>query len=512
MDCIGDKMTKVTKETNEQDVEKLITAISATLTPLGTYNSTSNPWMPDDVDKLEKTNKLNTYRKIVEACRFFYRKDPLSATTINKLVEIGITDLEITQSTLSENEYRIFTAIKPKLKEFAENMAHEFLLTGLVVPEVQFTSVTKEQLKYYDIKKYNTLTLPTAMWLRDAETITIEYSMLGPELSYYVQIPQELIHFIQSGGTYPDGNRDSALFQKLQILYPEFISEVLEGSTKVLLHNDLIFRRKPQTDTPYPIPYLESALESLYHKRNLRRMDYSIAARVIGAILLFRLGDKDFPLTEENRDELEELKSQIFWRDGMGKNVERIFQLFSNHTLQIDWIMPDTNALLADAKYKDINQEIIFSLGFPRILITGESERTGTSDPQFAMMSPMKTMETFRDNIVSVLQYVINEVARQNNLKYTPVISFKPINLVAFKDFFDALNSLYTGGNVSRQTFAEFIGVNWEDEMYKKEEENKLLKEKQLGEFAPQPFSNQPTIPNSNNNQQNNNNNNNNKQ
>jgi len=224
-------------------------------------------------------------------------------------------------------------------------------------------------------------------------------------------------------------------------------------------------------------------------------MDYSIAARVISAILLFRLGDKDFPLTEDNKGDLEDIKNQIFWRDGQGKNVERIFQLFANHTLQIDWVMPDTEALLDDKKYSNINQEIIFALGFPRILITGESERTGTSDPQFAMMSPIKTMENFRDKIQIVLQYIIDEVARTNNFKYNPTVSFMPINLNAFKEYFEALSLLYNTGNISRETYADALGIKWEDEMYRKVEENKLLKEKELGEFAPQAFSPQPGVP-----------------
>lgn len=333
------------------------------------------------------------------------------------------------------------------------------------------------------------------MWLRDPSTITIEYSMLGPDPSYFVEVPDKLIYFIQHRGEYEDGNKDVDLYNKLVANYPTFVRDIQAGKTKVLLENEHIFRRKVQSNSPYPIPYLEPAIESLYHKRNLRRMDYSLAARVISAILLFRLGDKDFPVTVDNQEEIENIKNQIFWRDGQGKNIERIFQLFANHTLQIDWVMPDVKALLDDVKYKDINQEIIFALGFPRILITGESERTGTSDPQFAMMSPSKTMENFRHKILEVLQYIVDEVVRTNNLKYNPIVSFMPINLVAFKEYFDGLTELYNTGNVSRDTYANALGIKWEDEMYKKEDENELLKEKELGEFAPQPFSPQPGVP-----------------
>jgi len=469
-------------------------AIAAIMTPLGT--NSYNPWSTVEVDTLDR-NTTDNYLKIVNQCRFFYKRDPLSSTTINKLVDLGVTDIVMSRENLSDNVYRVFDALKPKLKEFAQLMAHEYLLSGLVVPEIEFTPVTKEQLNAYNIKKYTTLTLPTTMWIRDPATITINSSLLGPKVSYYVSVPDKLVSFITSGGTYPDGTKDVDLYNNLLVSYPQFVTQVNDGAKKVLLNNDNIFRRKPQSYEPYPIPYLESALEALQHKRNLRRMDYSVASRVISAILLFRLGDKDFPLTEDNADSLAELKNQVLWRDGQGNNVERIFQLFANHTLQIDWIMPDIGALISDSKYTEINQEILFALGMPRIIITGESEKSNTSTPEYAMMSPAKTMENFRSHIVQVLSYIVNEVARQNSFNSAPDISFEPINISAFKDFFAALSTLYKNGNISRTTFDNALGINWNDEVNQKEEEDKLMQEKQIGSFAPQPFSPAPTVPNS---------------
>jgi len=466
---------------------------AAFITPLSS-SSDENPWSPDEIDSMEM-NKVDTYKKLVEACRFFYKKDALSSTTLNKLVEIGITELLVTQNGLSDNAFRAFQGMLPKLKEFAESMAMEYLLSGLVIPEVEFAPATKEQLKLYNIKKYDTFTLPTMMWLRDPTTVTINTSMLGPDPSYYVEVPDDLVYFINNDGTYKDGTKDLALFSKLKANYGEFVLQVKKGVQKVLLDNKLIIRRKTQSYQAYPIPYLEPALEALKHKRNLRRMDYSLASRVISAILLFRLGSDEFPVTEEDDTVFEDLKNQVLYRDSTGKNVERMFQLFANHTLNIDWIMPDVSALVDDKKYSDINQEIIFALGFPRILITGESERTGTSDPQFAMMAPIKTMEDFRSKILGVLQFIITETARLNRLTDSPDVSFRPINLNAFADFMDAIKDLYASGNVSRTTYADLLGIKWEDEINMKEKENALLSEKGLEANAPLPFSNAPTSP-----------------
>ena len=53
------------------------------------------------------------------------------------------------------------------------------------------------------------------------------------------------------------------------------------------------------------------ALEPLKHKRNIRRMDYSIASRVISAIQLIKLGNDDFPVTEDDEDAFKAGKASL---------------------------------------------------------------------------------------------------------------------------------------------------------------------------------------------------------
>lgn len=454
-------------------------------------NSNDNPWSTDEVDKLEFDSK--DYKKTVEACRFFYKKDPIASSTINKLVEIGINDLTFGKNGLSDNEIRIFYGIKDSLLAFSEVMAMEYLISGLVVPEIKYAPVSGEQVKVMGVKKYATLSLPVTMWLRNPETVKVKQTMLSDRPSYFVLIPEDIVYFIQTKGKYSDGTEDKELYLNLTTYYPDFVSTVLSGKREIKLENELIFRRKPQPNDPYPIPYLLPALEALKHKRNLRRMDYSIASRVIGAIQLFKLGSDEFPVGEDQQDLFDDLKQQIMWRDGNGRGIERIFQLFANHTLSIEWVYPPVEALLNDQKYSNVNEDIIFSLGFPRILITGESAKTGTSDPQYAMMSPSKTMENFRNKVLAVIKNIVYQVATQNRLKSVPIVEFKPLTLFDHQTLLKSLADLYSSGNLSRTTYAGVLGHNWDDEMDLRTEEMRVLKEKGLPEFAQKPFSNQPT-------------------
>lgn len=482
-------MTETNKTTEPSNKAKLA------LSELRRLNTNiDNPWSPSDVDKMEVVDNQKNYRQTVDACRFFYKRDPLASSVINKMVDIGINEIVFKKNGLTENEFKVFTSLKDKFREFAEEMALEYLVSGLVVPEVRYGAVTKDEVKDLGIKRYDTLRLPVSMWVRDPNSIIVNKTMISDRPTYYVEIPEDIVYFIQHEGKYPDNTSDQKLYQELLVYYPEFVEAIRGGVRKIKLENDLIFRRRVISSTPYPIPYLYSALEAMKHKRNLRRMDYTIASRVIGAIMLIKLGSDEFPVVEGDDSQFNFIKNQMLWRDSGGRDVERIFQLFGNHTLNIEWVTPPVEVLMDDAKYRDINQDIIFALGFPKILITGETDKSNTSDPQYATMSPIKTMENFRNKITMILKQVVAEISRLNDFKSVPEVSFRPLQLSEFGTFVTALIKLYDTGNLSRESFAEFFGYSFEDELDKRKVELDKIKAAGVPEFAPQPHSNDPQM------------------
>jgi hypothetical protein len=486
-------ITTTNSDPNKIKYEKLA---KASYTMEGEVN---NPWFITDTPE---TVDMKEFQEQVEACRFFYRHDPIISTAINKMVEIGVNEIRMIKNGLSENEFRVFTALKDKLHEFAQLMALEFLISGLVIPEISYDVVDKLTLNEYGIKKYTSgLVLPISMWLRDPETVKINKPIIGSDPSYFVKVPDKMVYFIMNNGKYQDGTEDRELFNTLLERYPEFIRLVKKGEKLVPLKNKLIIRRLPLSDTPYPTLFIFPAVESLKHKRNLRRMDYSIAARAIGAIQLFNLGSDEFPITEDNQEEFSDIKQQMYYREGRGvEDIERIFQLFANHTLKISWVYPPLDALLNERKYAEVNSDIIFGLGFPRILITGETEKSGTSSAEYAMKSPAASIEMFRRKIITVLQSIVRNVAEKNSFKTEPIVKFKPLNLMDFNTLLTALRDLYNSGNLSRTEYSEELGFDWNDSQDSREEENKVLKDKGLEDINPKPFSNNGQVPGGNQN------------
>ncbi len=478
--------------------KKLAKAIASSYTIYQSMSRTmaDNPWI-SMVDTLAFDNHDN-YEKVIKDCRFYFRHDPLASTVIHKLVDLAVNDLVVQPNgTATVTEKAIYGALEKDMIGFLRKAAFEFLITGLLVPEVKLTRIPKDELLNKNIKRLETLMYPTSMWIRDSKNIEIKRPMITEKESYFLRIPEEVLFFIQSGGEYPDGEKDVALYEEIVRLYPDFVQKIKAGATKLLLENPLVIKSLALADSAYPIPYLYPALEALKHKRNLRRMDYSVAARVISAILHVKVGSDDFPLTEDQEDELSDLENKFKWRENLGTDdVERVFAFFTNHTVELDWVFPEVETLLDDSKYDTVNQDIIVALGFPRILITGETERSFASDPQIATISPLQTMQQLQRQLLPIAEKVFMEMRKYNKVMTTyPVVKFKPINLMSLQLFYDGLASMYESGNLSRADYNEAYGYDFTETQEKRADENELMKELGVEEFAPVPHSNEPTTP-----------------
>lgn len=459
--------------------EKLAKSSMEQYTVIYPLSRDASPWGKEKVDKLELT--YNTWKTAVNDCRYFYKRDPFVATVINKIVDLSINDLIVHEGDARKSVKDIIEAIKPDLLMFMRSAALEYLLSGLVIPEVTFEKVTKAGLQDLGIKRFSELSLPTDMWLRDPATVVIKSPLIGGRKSYFVKIPEEMRTFIKNKGKYSDGNVDKELYETLMKEMPEFVKLVNEGKPEILLDNPLVIQYRTLAGETYPTPYLLPALESLRHKRNLRRMDYSLASRVITAIQLIKMGNDEYPLTEDNEDQLEELKKQMRWRNDLyNENVERIFQLFSNHTVTIEWVMPDVKIIMDDAKYKSVNHDIAIALGFPNILVTGETERSFVSDPQIATISPLQTMYRIRESIFPIIKRIIDTIVEDNKLGGTANVQFKPINMMAASQYVEGVKALFDSQGISIQDFAAVFGFDWFSQIEKLQDEQEIMKEAKL--------------------------------
>ena len=235
------KVTSESKEDFDKRMEKVDnirpTRLAGTLSNLFSISSTiagDNPWTAEDVDKFAGKDVTKEYREIVDSCRFFYRKDPIASVVLNKMSEIAITELRLIKGKTPVNQLRVYESLLDDLQDYAEDAALEYLISGLIVPEVDFTTVTKKELTLRGIKSLQSLRLPTSMWLRDPKTIIINSPLVAGIPSYYLEIPEDIKFFIKNGGKYDDGTEDKELYLEIVKLYPDFVTAILNNETKIL--------------------------------------------------------------------------------------------------------------------------------------------------------------------------------------------------------------------------------------------------------------------------------------
>ncbi len=467
--------------------------IANILSPFDTFEK--NPWAPFS----DQNEDRNRYVKIVRKSRFFYRYSPIISSVINRIAEIGATDIIIERGSLNSNESSLLDYVRVKLQRFLKDAIREILLSGLLFTEVFFEEVDAQKLRRLGIKYLQTAILPSSISFRNPENLILKSVLSPDDIVFYYKIPDKLRDFILNDGVWTDtGEKDEETYRILLEQSPTLVENVKKGVTEFRIEpNYEVIKLNSSPDTPYPTPYLTPIIPILEHKRNLRRMDYAMAARAIISILHVKVGNDEYPLTKDDEEILDELRAQFnipAYSSRYG-DYERIFQLFTNHTVDINWVTPPIEALLNTEKYDNINEEILLGLGFPRYLIVGETRRSQAGNADIANSIIKTILQTIRNDIIIVIRQIMYDIMEKNKFRGRPgSIRLAPFNLVRFKELFEAYQYLYETANISRRTLNSLIGASYIEEAAKMKEEQEIISKEGLREFTPMPFSGkQPT-------------------
>lgn len=440
-----------------------------------------------DKSYLDKFEFPKDYFKVIKLCNHYYRTDPIVSNTINKILDIGMKDYSVQQRNCTDEEYRVYASINDNIMWHLRELALEYLLSGLLVPEVVWGEKTGKEI-HPDLPPEKTYEVPINLWKRDPETLKLRKTPIPNRVMVSVEPSDEDVEFIRNNGVYSDGTKDKETWRLLWENYRAYVLAVKRGVTVFPLENPFVIRRNPLPDNPYPTPYLIPVLQALEHKRNLRKMDYAIAARVISAIMLIKIGNDDFPLLEDDDDIVTEIRKQFRYRYA-GGNIERLFQLFTNHTVDISWIMPDVKALLDESKYEAVNLDILFGLGFPRIILTGETARSATSQAEFALLSPAETIKSVRNSLLPWVDYLYEEMKDRNNFTNLPSAAFSEVRLYDLSKLLEVADKVYERGALSKTTLARLAGFDFENaELPQRVKEQEWFKKLDIDEYPAMPF------------------------
>lgn len=436
-----------------------------------TPGMTGGFYMPNGIESInqafgltpEKLTIPSEYHALIQMCYDFYLRGGMASVVIDRIAELTITDLRNGQRKTTDEQNAYFDAVQSRrpsrLDRFIRMMALEYFLTGMVIPRVEWTEVKGSDL-HPDLTKGKNYVVPK-FDLYPPLLINIVWAGWG-EKEFYLTIPPEDIRLIKSKSGARRTKEQQSRYEYLT-KFSFYTNTIASGSNKIELKDVDPILRKELSLNPYPTPYLSKVLEALVFKQQLRRMDFAVASRIINAILLVQEGDKDFPLVEGERDNLDNLRTQIMARQNNPVLQERLFMLFSNHTTKLTWISPDVEALLNQEKYKQANDEVMEGLGFPRILVVGESKGAQAAEVSTWAIQPQ--MEELRSMLLEWIQTIYEEAAELNGFRNTPKASFTPIRLQDFVKTAAVFAQAYREGNVSRTTRDQMIGLDLKTEI-----------------------------------------------
>lgn len=409
-------------------------------------------------------SKKYKYHDIIKFCRFYYDNDTIVGTVIDRMVDMAITKLRNRKDRDNpEMAVEYYNAVAEYLQPYLKLMALDYFLHGMAIPEYTYETIMGNKVDPTLGRKR--VQFPTNFWVRNAEYIELRRRPLGTERAVFMKIPDAEVNFILTKGMRDDGSSDKVGYQELVREYPNYVKAIVSGQRIFPLPDARPIYRKLRSYDDYPKPFLQNALYALQHKYYLKLMDRSIAARASELLRHVKIGSDTFPATD---DDIKSTETVLATASVTG---DRVFNLFTNHTVDISWVTPPMDALLNEAKYIEPNADIFLALGFPRILAVGETMRSNATDNKTASLGPISTLNDLREAIVNWVEKTYEELAERNGFTWYPKPFFSPIALQDITALTQLAIQAQQIGAISKDTIAQLYGTTYEEEQEKIETE-----------------------------------------
>jgi SPP1 gp7 family putative phage head morphogenesis protein len=249
----------------------------------------------------------------------------------------------------------------------------------------------------------------------------------------------------------------------------------LKQNSEVVLPQDKISRicRNKQPYDRYAEPYLSRIFKPALIKERLRMLDLATAEGLVNQILLVRVGNDQYPVTD---DEVLKRVAELF------ATPKPVYQVVWNHTLDAKFISREGRESLDREKYREHDEDIAKGLGVPVSLVTGEGANYSTM--WVVTQSMIERVSTELTDVCLWLQKEYETICQIKGYDVKPVVRFDKTKLRQDSYVKMVLAPLYDRGLLSEQTIINEAGFDYDAEL-----ERKIAGRKNSVYFIP------PTLP-----------------
>jgi hypothetical protein len=401
---------------------------------------------------------ISQYHETVAKARFFYENDSIAGTVINRMSDLAITELRNRHRKYKDEIKNYYDGIAEMLAPLLAQIPLLYLIDGMAVAEYRLGRIMGNRI-HNDLGRTRYY-VPEKLWLRNVNNIELKKGPMG-ERFVYIKIPQEDIQIITTKGK-PDREDHYRLLVEMS---PDYVKAVQNGQIIFKLDTVPICRKLTPYNT-YPIPFLKSAIPALEYRRSLKRMDKITSERVIESLRHVKVGSDEYPADD---DDIIHTKNSI--EAQTSSTQDTIFNVYTNHTIEIKWVIPPIDNLLDDRKYSEANADVLLALGFPRIWVVGENERSNSSDNSLASIGPVATLNSIRNDILLWVKELYRKLAEENGFTQYPDPYWSPINIVGVSELLQYAAN-FMDKAISRNTVSQIYGTTYDREKLQMEQED----------------------------------------
>jgi hypothetical protein len=390
--------------------------------------------MRPDLDLVKPSVVDTAPHKIYERVRSYYRSKDVFGSYIDTLCDLSISGFENDCEDLNIKEFFDNWCQDVDMEEVLEWIFHEFFRSGLVrtykvlgkyEPQVNRLPTVKNPPEPVAPKKTQgefdeEYEAHRTLWesgevleKQDAEDlfeyaerkkrwskgfIPIAYTVLNPtefelvgpvmfnQTRVVLNISDDIKELVQREDV--KGAITPAEKNILDNLPPE-IKAAIKNGTDVELDPAYVGaidnRRMPYEK--YAINPMVRALEAVEYKESLREADYSTIDGITSEILVVTVGDKDFPVQDE--DELQTV-SDLF------NSAQKSYAVIWNHTLKVERVpIENIEQIFGTKKFEQAELDISGSMRVPRALLDGVMIGNSSKDSLSLSIKSLSALITY---------------------------------------------------------------------------------------------------------------------